>query len=62
MRLIKYSNRNDLPATRFSGRFGTQDIENEIDWLFGTAFSGFAPSVLGGQFPVSNTGNRVRKA
>lgn len=52
MRLIKYSNRSDVPAAHFGGRLGGLDIENQIDWLFGTALSGFAGSALGGQFPV----------
>ena len=52
MHLIKYSNRNAFQAPRFGGRFGAQDIENEIDWLFGTALRGLAPSAVGGQFPV----------
>ena len=28
------------------------DIENQIDWLFGTALAGFAGAARGGQFPV----------
>ena len=52
MHLIKYSNRNAFPVPSFGGRFGAQDVEDQIDWLFGTTFSGLAPSVLGGQFPV----------
>ena len=51
MHLINY--RNASPATRFGGRYGTQDLENELNWLFGTALNGFVPPVLGGQFPVA---------
>lgn len=52
MRLIKYTNRSALQTPRFGGRLGAQDLENEIDWLFGTALGGFVPPALGGQFPV----------
>jgi len=55
MRLTKYTNPNArtvVPANLFGGRFDVAGIENEIDWLFGAALSGFAPSALGGQFPV----------
>jgi HSP20 family protein len=52
MHLINYTHRNTSPFTRFSGRLGTQDIENELGWLFGSALGGLAPSNIGGQFPV----------
>ena len=55
MRFIKYNNpdvASVAPSARLGGRFGRTDIENEIDWLFGAALSGFAGSALSGQFPV----------
>jgi HSP20 family protein len=52
MHLINYTHRNTFPVTRFGGRLGGQDIENELGWLFGSALGGLAPSILGGQFPV----------
>jgi len=52
MYLIKYSNRNTFPSNFLGGRLGTQDIENQIDWPFGTALRGFTPAALGGQFPI----------
>jgi HSP20 family protein len=55
MRFIKYTNPNAqsvAPSAHFGGRFDAAGIENEIDWLFGTALTGFAGSALGGQFPV----------
>ncbi|HXQ81709.1 MAG TPA: Hsp20/alpha crystallin family protein [Opitutaceae bacterium] len=55
MRFIQYTNPNTLsiaPASGFGGRFPRGDIEDQIDWLFGTALAGFAGSARGGQFPV----------
>ncbi len=55
MRLINYTNPNALtvaPATGLGGRFQLGDIEDHIDWLFGTALAGFAGAGRGGQFPV----------
>jgi len=55
MRLINYTNPNALtvaPATGFGGRFQLGDIEDQIDWLFGTGLAGFAGAGRGGQFPV----------
>ena len=52
MRFINYTNPNALtvaPATGFGGRFQLGDIEDQIDWLFGT---GLAGAGRGGQFPV----------
>jgi HSP20 family protein len=34
------------------GRLGEMGLEDQIDWLFGTALSGFAGLSRGGQFPV----------
>lgn len=52
MYLIKYSNRNAYPSNFFGGRFGAQDVENQIEWPFGTALGGLAPAIVGGQFPI----------
>jgi HSP20 family protein len=55
MRFIHYTHpnaRGTAPASVFGGRFPRADIENQIDWLFGTALAGFAGSARGGQFPV----------
>jgi HSP20 family protein len=52
MHLINYTHRNSFPVTRFGGRLGAQDIENELGWLFGSALGGLAPAIIGGQFPV----------
>jgi HSP20 family protein len=55
MRFIQYTNpdaRVVAPATRFGGRFDPAGVENEIDWLFRAALTGFAGSAQGGQFPV----------
>jgi HSP20 family protein len=55
MRYIHYTHPNArgiAPASIFGGRFPRADIENQIDWLFGTALAGLAGSGRGGQFPV----------
>ena len=52
MRLIKYQNHNGLPATHLGGRLGGLEIDNELNWLFGTALRGLAGASAGGQFPV----------
>jgi HSP20 family protein len=55
MRFIQFtqpSARSAAAAVRFGGRFGGAGFENEIDWLFGTALTGFAGTARGGQFPV----------
>jgi HSP20 family protein len=53
MRYIQYTPnaRGIVPSTFFGARLPRTDIENQIDWLFGTALSGFAGSG-NGQFPV----------
>jgi HSP20 family protein len=54
MRYIHYTpnTRGLVPNTFFGGRFPRTDIENQIDWLFGTALTGFAGAGRDGQFPV----------
>lgn len=54
MRYIHYTpnTRGLVPNTFFGGRFPRTDIENQIDWLFGTALSGLAGAGRNGQFPV----------
>jgi len=55
MRLTHTTNPNALsvaPATGLGGRFPRGDIEDQIDWLFGTALAGLSGSARGGQFPI----------
>ncbi len=54
MRYIHYTpnTRGIEPGAVFGPRFPRTDIENQIDWLFGTALSGLAGSGRNGQFPV----------
>jgi HSP20 family protein len=55
MRFIHYTNpstRGVAPVAGFGGRLSTAGLENQIDWLFGTALSGFAGTGRGQQFPV----------
>jgi|HubBroStandDraft_6_1064221.scaffolds.fasta_scaffold783356_2 HSP20 family protein len=54
MRYIQYTpnTRGLVPNTFFGGRYPRTDIENQIDWLFGTALTGFAGAGRNGQFPV----------
>lgn len=40
------------PVAGLGGRFATADIENQLDWLFGTSLTGSAGSAGGRQFPV----------
>jgi len=54
MRYIQLTNpetRSLVPAA-LGGRLGEMGLEDQIDWLFGTALSGFAGLSRGGQFPV----------
>jgi HSP20 family protein len=44
-----------VPSAQFGGRLAVAGIGNELDWLFGTALTGFAGSPLNGQFPVDLT-------
>jgi HSP20 family protein len=58
MRYIQFtqpSGRVAVPSARFGGRLAVSGIENELDWLFGTALTGFAGPSRGGQFPVDLT-------
>jgi len=55
MRLIHYTNPQALsvaPSAGLGGRLQLGDIEDQIDWLFGSALTGFAGAGRGGQFPV----------
>jgi HSP20 family protein len=55
MRFIQFTQPNGrvaAPTAQFGGRLGVAGIENEIDWLFGTALAGFAGPSRGGQVPV----------
>jgi HSP20 family protein len=55
MRFIKFNQTNGRsasPVPGFGGRVSQQGLENELDWLFGTALTGFAGLSRGGQFPV----------
>ena len=55
MRLIKLTPSNTrglAPFAGFGGRLAQTDIENQLDWLFGTALAGFAGPGGDGQFPV----------
>jgi HSP20 family protein len=44
--------RSLAPAAAFSGRLAEAGLENQLDWLFGTALTGFPGLAQGGQFPV----------
>ena len=55
MRLIHYTHPRALsvaPSAGFGGRLQLGDLEDQIDWLFGSALSGFSGAGRGGQFPV----------
>jgi HSP20 family protein len=39
-------------AADFGGRVSPAGIDNRLDWLFGTALTGFAGQARNGQFPV----------
>jgi len=55
MRFIHYTHpnvRGIAPATFSGDRYSRADIEKQIDWLFGTALTGFEGSARDGQFPV----------
>jgi HSP20 family protein len=55
MRFIHYTQpnaRSGVPAFGLGDRSSRPGFENEIDWLFGTALTGFAGLARGGQFPV----------
>ena len=55
MRFIQFTQPNGrvaAPSAQFGGRLGVTGIENELDWLFGTALTGLAGTARGGQIPV----------
>jgi len=55
MRFIRYTPSNGRSASPVPGlgdRVSRQGLGNELDWLFGTALTGFAGVARGGQFPV----------
>jgi HSP20 family protein len=55
MRFIQYtqpSARSAAPAFGFGERYSRPGFDNEIDWLFGTALTGFAGLARDGRFPV----------
>ena len=56
MRFIHYTPnaRGIVPGTFFGDRYPRADIENQIDWLFGTALTRLAGPSRGVQFPVDH--------
>ena len=54
MRYIQLSNpeTRSLAPAALGGRLGELGLDDQLDWLFGTALSGFAGLSRGGQFPV----------
>jgi HSP20 family protein len=54
MRYIQLTNpeTRGLAPTALGGRHGELGLDDQLDWLFGTALSGFAGVARGGQFPV----------
>lgn len=55
MRFIHYTQPNARSVATtpgLGGGDGRSGIENELDWLFGTALAGFRGRARGGQFPV----------
>jgi HSP20 family protein len=54
MRYIQFTHpsRGIAAAAGFGGRLAQAGIENQLDWLFGTALTGFAGQARNGQFPV----------
>ena len=54
MRYIQLTNpeTRSLAPSPFGGRLADMGLEDQIDWLFGTALSGFSGLGRGGQFPV----------
>jgi HSP20 family protein len=55
MRFIQFTQPNGrvaAPSAQFGGRLGVAGIQNELDWLFGTALAGVAGSARSGQVPV----------
>ena len=57
MQFIKFtqpSGRFAVPSAQFGGRLGVESLENELDWLFGTALTRLAGPSRGVQFPVDH--------
>jgi HSP20 family protein len=55
MRFIHYTQPNARSVATtpgLGGGYGRTGIENELDWLFGTALAGFRGTPRGGRFPV----------
>jgi HSP20 family protein len=55
MRFIKFtqpSGRYLAPSAQFGGRLGVASLDNELDWLFGTALTSLGEPSRGRQFPV----------
>jgi HSP20 family protein len=55
MQFIKFTQPNGryaAPSAQFGGRLGVASLENELDWLFGTALSRLGDASRGRQFPV----------
>jgi HSP20 family protein len=55
MRIIHYTHpsaRSASPANGYGNPYARVGAENEIDWLFGTALTGFAGPARGPQFPI----------
>ena len=55
MRYIQYTQpnaRSVTPVFGFGDRYSRPGFDNEIDWLFGTALTGFAGIARDGRFPV----------
>jgi HSP20 family protein len=54
MRYIQFTpnGRTLSPAAALGGRLAGPGLDSQLDWLFGTALTGFAGSARGGQFPV----------
>jgi HSP20 family protein len=55
MQFIKFTQpngRHAAPSAQPGGRLGVASVENELDWLFGTALSRLGDASRGRQFPV----------
>jgi HSP20 family protein len=55
MQFIKFTQPNGryaAPSAPFGGRLGVASLDNELDWLFGTALSRLGEPGRGRQFPV----------
>ena len=52
MRYLHFTPRVVAPNASFGGRFASEGINRQLDWLFGTALTGFAGPARARQFPV----------